>query len=373
MPVTVDRVVDGDTIDVRDGDDTGRVRLLNVDTPETKHPEEEIECLGPEATAFLEEQLPVGQEIELEFDEELTDQYDRVLAGVYKDGELINAEVARAGFGVAVSYEPNMRFYDEVSGAQQEAERAGVGLFDDDQECTLTSLISAAEEKMVAVPEDLAEDAAGLEEQLAAVLAAGGAVAAVLEAIDVFAEFPDAAVAVGFSGHFENVARDMRRHEEKVQGLKDSVDERIESIEEEERLEAERTEEERREAERAAAKRNQQQESVPEQRQQPAPAPTAQPVPQPTRTAEPTPAPAPATQPAPQPTRTAEPAPPRPSSAAPEPAPAPSTSNQNNGGNGGTPNLGPKEAPDGYFHREAPTDYTGPRCFLPGGNWWKPC
>lgn len=67
-PVTVERVIDGDTIDVRLEGETQRVRLLNVDTPETKHPNEEIECLGPEATEFLEEQLPVGQEIELEFD-----------------------------------------------------------------------------------------------------------------------------------------------------------------------------------------------------------------------------------------------------------------------------------------------------------------
>lgn len=121
-PVTVERVIDGDTIDVRLDGETQRVRLLNVDTPETKHPQKEIECLGPEATEFLEDQLPVGQEIELEFDQERTDRYDRILAGVFKDGALINAEIARAGLGVAVSYGPNTRFYPEVQSAQEEAE-----------------------------------------------------------------------------------------------------------------------------------------------------------------------------------------------------------------------------------------------------------
>ncbi|WP_427197751.1 thermonuclease family protein [Ornithinimicrobium sp. Y1847] len=52
---TVVKVVDGDTIDVAYGGDTHRVRLLNVDAPETKHPGKAVECLGREATRFLEE------------------------------------------------------------------------------------------------------------------------------------------------------------------------------------------------------------------------------------------------------------------------------------------------------------------------------
>ena len=46
-------VVDGDTIDIRD-DNRGhlRVRVLGIDTPETKKPGAPVDCWGPEATEF---------------------------------------------------------------------------------------------------------------------------------------------------------------------------------------------------------------------------------------------------------------------------------------------------------------------------------
>lgn len=369
---TVERVIDGDTVDVRIDGETERVRLLNVDTPETKHPEKELECLGPEATAFLEEQLPVGQEIQLEFDEERTDQYERVLAGVYKEGELVNAEIARAGFGVAVSYEPNVRFYDEVSSAQHEAESKGLGLFDESEDCTVTAMMSAVDEQVAAVPEELADEVSGIEEQVLVILAAAEAVSAAQASLAVFAEFPDVGISRGFSDRSEELKKTLRAHADKLEGLETDAEERIDSIKEEERLEEKRLEEERleeereeaerqaeeREAERAAereAERQRQAEQNPAP--QPQPAPTTQPAP------EPSPQSTQAPQPAPEKTKAPQP-----------PAPAPSRSNRNEGGGGGTPNLGPEERPPGAFGKnEAPPGYTGPRCFLPGGKWWNPC
>jgi micrococcal nuclease len=45
----VERVVDGDTIPLQSGE---RVRLIGVDTPETKHPKKPVEYFGKEASAF---------------------------------------------------------------------------------------------------------------------------------------------------------------------------------------------------------------------------------------------------------------------------------------------------------------------------------
>ena len=47
---TVKHVVDGDTIDIAIGGNTERVRLIGVNTPETKHPTKGVECFGPEAS-----------------------------------------------------------------------------------------------------------------------------------------------------------------------------------------------------------------------------------------------------------------------------------------------------------------------------------
>ena len=66
---TVEKIVDGDTIDVRTGDLVTRVRLLNIDTPEMKGADGAPECLAVEATAALAELLPIGSAVQLEYDE----------------------------------------------------------------------------------------------------------------------------------------------------------------------------------------------------------------------------------------------------------------------------------------------------------------
>ena len=57
------KVVDGDTVDIRD-DVRGRlrIRLLGIDTPETKKPGYTVGCWGPEATQFAKDTL-LGQRV----------------------------------------------------------------------------------------------------------------------------------------------------------------------------------------------------------------------------------------------------------------------------------------------------------------------
>jgi micrococcal nuclease len=45
----IQRVVDGDTLVLGTGE---RVRLIGVNTPETKHPQKPVEAFGKEASAF---------------------------------------------------------------------------------------------------------------------------------------------------------------------------------------------------------------------------------------------------------------------------------------------------------------------------------
>lgn len=180
---TVVRVIDGDTIDAEVNGDVERVRLLNVDTPETKDPEEAVQCLGPEAMDFLEDLLAPGDRIELVYDVERTDRYDRTLAGVFKDDALVNADIAEAGLGVAVLYEPNDRFYQEVLDAQARASEVGVGLHDPQVECTPPALADALP-PLEELPAEVPADAAGVAAALAAaapVIAAGQALDAALE------------------------------------------------------------------------------------------------------------------------------------------------------------------------------------------------
>jgi micrococcal nuclease len=126
VPQHVERVIDGDTI-VLEGH--VRVRLIGVDTPETKHPHKPIEPLGPEATEFTRSQVE-DRDVTLQFDRERRDRYGRVLAYVYVDGKLLNEEIIRAGFSRAETHfkfdrAMAKRFFE----AEAEAREAGRGIW----------------------------------------------------------------------------------------------------------------------------------------------------------------------------------------------------------------------------------------------------
>ena len=138
-PVTVIRVVDGDTIDARVDGKEKRIRLLNVDTPEYGRDGAADDCLAEEATAYLQSLLPSGREITLSYDSERTDRYGRDLAGVFVDDTLVNAEIAREGYGVAVQFGGNDRFMPEVSAAEAEAQAQRLGVHGLPDECLVSA------------------------------------------------------------------------------------------------------------------------------------------------------------------------------------------------------------------------------------------
>lgn len=174
------RVVDGDTIEVRYDGEERLVRFLNVDTPETKHPGKAVECLGPEATAYLQGQLEPGDTVRLEFDQELLDRYGRELAGVFEDGLLINAEIARRGLGIPVYFEPNRKFLDEVTAAYEEAKAAEAGMFSPSLTCTFEARISQYADSVAQVEAAATADPSTAQDAADTVVAEGTALLAII-------------------------------------------------------------------------------------------------------------------------------------------------------------------------------------------------
>jgi micrococcal nuclease len=126
---TVARVVDGDTVDVSIGGHQERVRLIGIDTPETKDPDRPVECYGPEASAITESLLPRGTAVRLERDLEPRDDYGRLLAYVYRgaDGLFVNLDLARRGAAEVLSIRPNVAHAREIAAAVEDARRAHRG------------------------------------------------------------------------------------------------------------------------------------------------------------------------------------------------------------------------------------------------------
>lgn len=128
---TVEYVIDGDTIDAMIDGTEERIRLIGIDTPETKRPNTPIECFGPEATAFTEQLLPVGTPIRIERDTVGRDDYGRLLGYVYRsdDGVFVNYEVLRQGYGQPLSIGPNTTFEELFVDAARAAEADNAGIW----------------------------------------------------------------------------------------------------------------------------------------------------------------------------------------------------------------------------------------------------
>lgn len=130
---TVLRVVDGDTLDVKD-DHRGRlrVRVLGIDTPEVHRPGWSVGCWGPEAERFASETL-TGQRITLIADptQDATDRYGRTLAYVnMTDGQDFSIEAVRSGMARSYVYDDKpVSRYPEIRAAEDEARAALRGLW----------------------------------------------------------------------------------------------------------------------------------------------------------------------------------------------------------------------------------------------------
>lgn len=136
--VVVERVVDGDTIVVSGGQ---KVRLILVDTPETKHPKKGVEYFGKEASAYTTSQL-TGKTVYLQKDVSETDRYGRLLRYVWiarpssnnpSNDEVaslcFNATLIKNGYGKLATFPPDIKYVDLFKSLERQARQANTGLW----------------------------------------------------------------------------------------------------------------------------------------------------------------------------------------------------------------------------------------------------
>lgn len=120
-------VTDGDTIDARVRGSVESIRYIGIDAPEVHHPDLGREPYGPEATRANGD-LVGGRVVWLSLGRERRDDYDRLLAYVYRaDGTFVNAELVRGGWAEAFEVPPNTRHADLFRRLERRARRAGRG------------------------------------------------------------------------------------------------------------------------------------------------------------------------------------------------------------------------------------------------------
>ena len=121
----VERIADGDTLDLENGD---RVRLVQIDATELG----EGECYSEEAAGALEELAPPGTRVRLETDPSLdqVDQYGRLLRYVHVGDRNVNLELVRRGAAAPYFFHgEHGRYASELEHAGEAARDAGRGMW----------------------------------------------------------------------------------------------------------------------------------------------------------------------------------------------------------------------------------------------------
>lgn len=130
-PYPVVSVTDGDTIKIQRDGAKETLRLIGLDSPETKDPRKPVQCFGVEATAHAKDLLD-GTSVWLTTDptQDAVDRYGRTLAYVWMaDGRLFDWVMIDDGFAHEYTYDLPYEYQDAFKAAERRAREAGRGLW----------------------------------------------------------------------------------------------------------------------------------------------------------------------------------------------------------------------------------------------------
>lgn len=128
---SVKNVIDGDTIEIERYGKAEKVRMIGIDTPETLDPRKPVQCFGKEASDKSKDLLSGGR-VRLEFDPIVgqKDKYNRLLAYVWSNNELVNLKLIKEGYASEYTYRSQAyKYQNEFKNAQTVAKESSVGLW----------------------------------------------------------------------------------------------------------------------------------------------------------------------------------------------------------------------------------------------------
>jgi micrococcal nuclease len=134
VPAQVTSIIDGDTFDVSVTGAPDRVRMYHIDTPETTNFGGGPQCGGSEASDYLAWVLSLAPNntVYLEYDQTQRDPFDRRLAYVWYelagDVYMVNEIMVRNGWAESESYQPDVKYRDELNEAEQFSVQKVVGV-----------------------------------------------------------------------------------------------------------------------------------------------------------------------------------------------------------------------------------------------------
>jgi len=143
IPARVLYVIDGDTIKVWLNGKKESVRLIGIDTPESKRNKrakkqakessqtvEQIVALGKKSKNFVKRIVHKGDIVYLELDIQPRDRYGRILAYVWlKNGEMLNKKIICSGYAVPLTIPPDVKYAEKFRKCYRKARMERKGLW----------------------------------------------------------------------------------------------------------------------------------------------------------------------------------------------------------------------------------------------------
>lgn len=124
-------VVDGDTIKVLVSNEVVTLRLIGLDTPETKDPRKPVQCFGENASKKAKELLS-GKFVYLEADptQGEKDKYNRLLRYVFfEDSTSYNMKMIKDGYAHEYTYKIPYKYQTEYKNAEKYARENNLGFW----------------------------------------------------------------------------------------------------------------------------------------------------------------------------------------------------------------------------------------------------
>ena len=136
--VILDKCVDGDTAWFIYNNESSKFRFLAIDTPESTT---QIEEFGKEASSYTCDQLKKASKIEIEFDpnSHKQDKYDRYLAWIFVDGELLQEKIIENGYAEINYIYGDYKYLDDLKKTEQEAKEHKKGIYSNNNEEDINS------------------------------------------------------------------------------------------------------------------------------------------------------------------------------------------------------------------------------------------
>ena len=140
VPMRVDKVHDGDSINLTEPDDDWyeQYRQIGIQAPEIEGYREE-ECYGPESAEFTQDLVPVGSTVWIQQDISDKDPNGRFLRHIFIEDEetgeyyLLSEVLVRGGYARARSYPPDDLYDDVLLEAQEYAQENQSGMWSCDE------------------------------------------------------------------------------------------------------------------------------------------------------------------------------------------------------------------------------------------------